>query len=117
MAQQGSKPYTGPTVEEMIATHSLADNIIKYHNNPDSDSILDRDELATLLRFVNHPEDSDQILKDSGVTELADGTKYHRSLVNYVVLKHKDAPVLTEDEIEKLKTWFNSGAADEVLNL
>jgi len=116
MAQQASKPYTGPSVSEMIANHSLADNIIKYHNNPDSDAILDRDELAILLRFVNHPGDRDQILKDAGVTEPADSAKPHVSLAGYIVLRHKDDPLLSEDEMQKLKEWFDSGVSDEVLN-
>lgn len=116
MAQQGLKPYTGPSVQEMIANHTLADNIIKYHNNPDSDAILNRDNLATLLRFVNHPEDRDQILKDKDASGAAEGKDFRGSLTGYIVLKHNDEPVLTDDEIEKLKTWFDSGAADEVLN-
>lgn len=116
MAQQGSKPYTGPSVSEMIANHTLADNIIKYHNNPDSDAILDRDEFATLLRCVNHPEDRDQILKDAGVTEPTDSTKSQVSLADYIVLRHKDDPVLSEDEMQKLKEWFDSGVSDEILN-
>jgi len=114
MAQQASKPYIGPSVSEMIANHSLADNIMKYHNNPDSDAILDRDDLATLSRFVHHPGDRDEILKDAGATEPADSTKYHGSLAVYIVLKHKDNPVLSEDEMQKLRKWFDRGVSAEV---
>ncbi|KAF2127105.1 hypothetical protein P153DRAFT_398475 [Dothidotthia symphoricarpi CBS 119687] len=100
-----SPVYTGPSVPDMIASHSLAENIIKYHNHPESDCILDEDELALLRRFVEHPENRDSILKDEGVaTGIGEGS--HGSLVQHIVSKHGNGNVLTESEIEMLRVWF-----------
>lgn len=62
-----SKPYTGPSVPEMIRDKSLAENIVKYHDHPASDSILDDDNLALLQRFVTDPSRREQILRDEGI--------------------------------------------------
>ena len=64
-----SRAYTGPTVSEMITTHTLAQNIIKYHDHPTSDQILDDSELDLLKCFVNNPDERDQILKDHSLAE------------------------------------------------
>jgi len=115
MAQQESKPYTGPSVDEMIANHTLGDNIIKYHDSTGNE-ILDQHNLRTLSRFVNHPEDRGEILKDAGISDSQDSKEFRGNLADYVVLKHKYTPVLRDDEMVKLKEWFNSGAVEEVLD-
>jgi hypothetical protein len=58
-----AKPYTGPSVPDMIRDKTLAENIITYHNHPTSDSILDDDNLNMLRRFVEDPSKREQILR------------------------------------------------------
>jgi len=111
MAQQESKPYTGPSVKEMVANRTLGDNIIKYHH-PTGNEIMDQDNLRKLSRFVNHPEDRDEILKDAGIIDSQDGKGC--DLADYIILKHKDGPLLRDDEMVKLKEWFGSGAVEGV---
>ncbi|UPX19461.1 uncharacterized protein EKO05_0009721 [Ascochyta rabiei] len=52
--------YTGPSVSDMIGNKTLAENIIKYHDHPTSDSILDDDNLNLLQRFVEDPRSAGQ---------------------------------------------------------
>jgi hypothetical protein len=97
-------PYTGPSVPEMIANHSLAENIIKYDSHSTGNSIMDDSELAILRRFVEHPGDRDDILKDEGIEDKDGGGL--RSLAGYIVMKHGKGDLLNEIEIERLRDWF-----------
>jgi len=100
-----SPPYTGPSVPEMVATHTLAENIIKYDDAATGNSILDEENLALLRRFVENPPDRDAILKDEGIED-GEGTGL-QSLAGYMVLKHgKGDNMLDEREIEMLREWF-----------
>lgn len=116
-----SAPWTGPSVKDMIASHTLAENIIKYHHEPCP--VFDSSELVLLRRFVNEPSSRDQILRDCNMVdveggELGNGASRHGSLAGYIVARHRpDAtqgpePAMTAHEIEVLKKWFESGAAD-----
>lgn len=111
--------YTGPPVKDMIASHSLAENIIKYHDEPCP--ILDPSELVLLRRFVNEPSSRDQILRDCDMVDeeqLGSGASKYGSLAGYIVARHRPEATsgpglaMTEEEIKTLRTWFDSGAAD-----
>jgi hypothetical protein len=102
--------YSGPSVHDMISTHTLAENIIKY-----GPQILDDDNMALLKRFVMDPDSREQILTDIHIEDVDGVTgQYHGSLAGFIVMRHKTEvgetvePVLTNDEIETLKEWFRS---------
>lgn len=102
--------YSGPSVHDMISTHTLAENIIKYNSQ-----ILDDDNMALLKRFVNDPDSRDQILSDIHIEDVDGVTgSYHGSLAGFIIMKHKSEvgetvePILTNEEIERLKEWFDS---------
>lgn len=114
-----STEWTGPSVKDMLASHTLAENVIKYHNAPCP--VFGPSELVLLRRFVNEPSSRDQILRDCNMVddgEIGSGASKHGSLAGYIVARHGlDATsgpeaAITEEEIHVLKTWFDSGAAD-----
>ena len=117
-ARSDDRPYTGPSVSDMIRTHTLAANIMKYHSHPGSSAILDDYNLGLLEKFVNNPDQRDQILKEADLTQVEDiRDQYEGSLSGYVILKHTNEvgesvqPVLTEEEIKELKEWFAKGGS------
>lgn len=102
--------YSGPSVHDMISTHTLAENIIKYGSQ-----ILDDENMALLKCFVNDPDSREQILTDIHIEDVDGVTgQYHGSLAGFIVMRHKSEvgetvePVLTNDEIETLKEWFRT---------
>lgn len=102
--------YSGPSVHDMISTHTLAENVIKYNTQ-----LLDEDNMALLKRFVNDPDSRDQILSEIHIEDVDGVTgQYHGSLAGFIIMKHKSEvgetvePVLTDGEIERLKEWFDS---------
>lgn len=105
-----SKPYTGPSVRDMIRTKTLAENIIKYHDHPTSDSILDDSNLNLLQRFVENPSKRDQILKDEGIDPNESLHGKQTGLAAYVVWGHgredMNGGVLKEGDLQMLRGWF-----------
>ncbi|KAI8936884.1 hypothetical protein NX059_006120 [Plenodomus lindquistii] len=104
-------PYTGPSVPEMLATHTLARNIIGYYDHPTSDRILDDTEMNLLYRFVAKPtlETRNAILTEQGIDgSAAEMPKGDQSLVAYLIFEHGEGRqgMLNEGEIELLKGWF-----------
>jgi hypothetical protein len=110
-----SNVYTGPSVPEMLANHTLAQEIIARHNDPCP--ILDDDELSLLQQFIAKPSEARSILANRAVADdsgdsSSDNTKNSGSLVAYVMSKHETDNVgLTDDEIVMLREWFESGGA------
>ncbi|KAH6637708.1 hypothetical protein C7974DRAFT_411176 [Boeremia exigua] len=108
-----SKPYTGPDVPTMLQTKTLAENVIKYHDHPTSDSILDDHELGLLKRFVEDPTRRAEILREEGVDPEAAWESRQTGLVAYVVWAHgreeRDGGVLKEEDFELLRGWFAGG--------
>jgi hypothetical protein len=109
--------YTGPSVETMLSSKTLATNIIKYHNHPTSDSILDNSNLSILESFVRDPSQRTQILAQEGidVNEPLEGKQV--GLAAYAVWAHgrdeaEGGNVLKEEDMELLRRWFESGKRD-----
>lgn len=109
--------YTGPMPSEMIRLHTLAAEIIGRHN--DACPILDPSELTLLRRFCADPSAKEAILRDRDMLDDAGdwpGQKAqskHGSLAGFAVARHgTETPALEDREIEMLKEWFGSGAAD-----
>lgn len=108
-----SKSYTGPSVPDMIHNKTLAENIVKFHNHPASDSILDDDNLDLLQRFVKDPAKREQILKDEGVDPNGSLEGQHLGLAAYAIWAHGrddlDGGLLKESDIKLLREWFEDG--------
>lgn len=121
MAPVEGAPWTGPSPRDMITSHTLAEEIINRHD--DACPVLGPSELVLLQRFVNNPATRNEILRDCNMEDDEGdhpgmkAQRDHGSLAGFVVAKHTDdgthGPALTEDEIEKLRVWFSSGAADD----
>lgn len=112
-----AKPYTGPSVPDMIRDKTLAENIITYHNHPTSDSILDDDNLKMLRRFVEDPSKREQILSDEGIDPDESLKGKQASLAAYAVWAHGrediDGGILKEQDVEMLRSWFEKGRGGE----
>lgn len=109
--------YTGPSVQTMLSSKTLATNIIRYHAHPTSDSILDDSNLSILESFVRDPRQRTQILAQEGidVNEPLEGKQV--SLAAYAVWAHgrgeaEGGSVLKEEDVELLRRWFESGKRD-----
>ena len=112
--------YKGPSAATMIKFHSLAAETMSRHN--DSCPIFDASALALLRRFCIDPSNKDAILRDRDMVDEpgdAPGTRANAkwgSLAGYAIARHgTENPVLEEREIEALRKWFESGAADAVV--
>jgi hypothetical protein len=107
--------YTGPSVPEMVASHTLAKEIITRHN--DECPILDDNEIALLQQFIVHPDQAQSILAARGLADEPGDEPDAKvwasgSLVAAVMKRHgTDKPFLTDDEIVALREWFESGEA------
>lgn len=104
-----SDDYTGPSVKEMLATHTLAKEIIARHNDPCP--IFDDENIAFLGEFVADPTAAQSLLEARGLTD-EEKVRNSRSLVAHVVARHgTENPALTDEELATLKQWFESGGA------
>jgi hypothetical protein len=99
------------------SSHTLAAEIIARHN--DACPIFDSRELELLRRFCADPSAKEAVLRDRDMLdEPGDwpGKKaqsVHGSLAGFAIAKHgTETPALEEREIEMLRKWFESGAAD-----
>lgn len=105
-----TKTYIGPSVPDMIRDKSLAENIMKFHNHPTSDSILDNDNLYLLQRFVEDPSKREQILRDEGIDPNESLKGKQASLAAYAVWAHGRADMnggmLKDEDLELLRLWF-----------
>ena len=125
MAPVAGAPWTGPSAKDMIASHTLAQEVMTRHDDPCP--VFDGPSLALLQRFVNNPAGSAQILQDHDMLDQP-GEKpgaaaiKKGNLVGYVIARHLDAtaqdeaaqePVLLTSEIVALRSWFEDGKADE----
>jgi hypothetical protein len=116
-----SAKWTGPSVKEMVAGHTLAKEIISRHNDPCP--VFDASELAILRRFVADPTQAAAILREAGMADAegeALGTAAMRkgSLAGCIAAAHgSDKPKLTDDEIRALKQWFDNGGGKTATEL
>jgi hypothetical protein len=113
--------YTGSSPGEMIRSHTLAAETIARHH--DACPIFDARELTLLRRFCADLAAKEAILRDRDMLdELGDwpgknAQSKHGSLAGFVVARHgSETPALEEGEIEMLREWFESGAADARIN-
>jgi hypothetical protein len=110
---QRNTSWTGPSTKEMIATHTLAKEIIARHNDPCP--VFDYSEILRLRRFVQDPSHAGSLLKEFGLQD-AEGDKpgtaaqTKGSLAGYITATYgTDKSALTEDEVNILKEWFANG--------
>lgn len=84
--------YTGPSVREMLDTHTLGKEIMaRADAGDDAQAILDDSELALLKRYVTAPESKIDILKELGVVDtdgkvIIEKTRGDMSLVTYIMV-------------------------------
>jgi hypothetical protein len=114
MAQRNTKNiWSGPSTKEMIATHTLAKEIIARHNDPCP--VFDDSEILKLRRFVQDPSQAGNLLQEFGLqdaegNEVGTAARTKGSLAGYIVATYgTDLSVLTEDEVSALKEWFANG--------
>ena len=105
--------YTGPSVKEMLATHSLTNEIIARHNDPCP--ILGPSELILLHRYVDNPSQRLEILRGVGMLDAegeapgSSARRDHGSLVGYTLAND----YFREEDVSELKKWFDEGHADQ----
>ncbi|OAL24139.1 hypothetical protein AYO20_10751 [Fonsecaea nubica] len=110
---QPATGYTGPPAHIMIKEHILTDEIIKRHNDPES--ILGGPELILLNEYVQAPDHRLDILREHDMLD-AEGARTgsraqeaHHSIVGWAMAND----YFNEEDIAKLKGWFDAGNADE----
>lgn len=110
---QTQTPYTGPSAGEMIAKHTLAEEIISRAN--DASPVLDTNEIALLKQFCAQPtslEHKKKLLETAGMEDQAGDKVGHRaqgkgSLVGYIIAQSiAGKEVLDEGEVDRLRAWF-----------
>lgn len=102
-----SNAYTGPSVREMVATHTLAKEIIARHNDPCP--IFDDQEILRVRRFVQDPSKAPEFLRQID-EELKGSENEGGSLARHIIATYgTERSALTEDEVQELKTWFDNG--------
>ncbi|ETN38155.1 uncharacterized protein HMPREF1541_07779 [Cyphellophora europaea CBS 101466] len=119
MAPVPGAPWTGPSTADMLATHTLAHNVITRHDDPCP--VFDGAELAFLQAYLANPTPAagSRLLKEHGMVdhegeEVGSGVKRQGSLVGHVVLREIGSEVVLQDsEKEALRAWFDDGKADE----
>ena len=108
-----STDYTGPPARDMIASHSLTDEIISRHNDPCP--ILGPSELILLTSYVHAPVQRLDILQANDMLDVEGnrpGSRAHEahgSLIGYALATE----YFNEQDITKLKDWFDEGHADQ----
>ncbi|KAK3352447.1 hypothetical protein B0T25DRAFT_542018 [Lasiosphaeria hispida] len=108
-----SNTYTGPSVREMISSHTLAREVIARHD--DACPIFDDDSILDLRRFARDPAQARDILRERGLLdgegeELGAGANAHGSLSGLILATWgTDRSVLTERELGELRAWFAGG--------
>lgn len=108
-------PYTGPSVRDMIQSHTLADQIIHRHYMPQDETILDQSELDLLQRWARNPtaEERIAIMQENGIQDdqggrVGDKAASQGSLVGFCIVRStEDNPPLNNAELERLKRWFD----------
>ena len=100
--------YSGPSVREMLETHTLASEIIARANDPNP--ILDEHELTRLRRYCTGASSPDDILAEieaeypttERVKQPGNG-----SLVGFIVAQAAAGKgILSEQEVKQLEKWF-----------
>ena len=108
-----SNEWTGPSVREMVASHTLAKEIIERHNDPCP--VLDDSCIHELRQFVNDPSRAQELLReldflDSPGVKPGETVSSKGSLTGYIMATYgTDKSALTDEEILMLKEWFENG--------
>lgn len=119
MAPVPGAPYTGPSVGEMLRSHTLAHEVIARHEDPCP--IFDGAELAYLQDYIMDPSAANgaQLLEkhrvpDEAHGETGAGTSREGSLVGYIISREVQGDILL-DEAEKaaLRKWYADGKAED----
>ncbi|CAK7271983.1 hypothetical protein SEPCBS119000_004886 [Sporothrix epigloea] len=116
MASTDETPYAGPTARDMIASHTLAAEIIARHGSG-SQAIFDDDNINQLRAFVTDPAATRAALlskldatEDDDVAALTAKVAGSHSLVDYAVItRGTPKEALTDAEMDTLRAWFASG--------
>ena len=106
-----SSEYTGPSVPEMIKTHTLAKEIMARHGDPCP--ILDDQEILKLRGFVRDPAAAvaqTEQTEQHGANNISNESG--GSLVAHIVRgwgSTEGETLLTEQEVRDLREWFANG--------
>lgn len=131
MSPDPNAPWTGPAAKDMLATHTLAQEIINRHDDPCP--VLGGSELELLRDYVMDasPAHALELLKDRGMIDeegdrLGLRAQGKNSLIGYCIVRNLDVErrgdaakgpgfgtALNSEEIDLLRDWFRKGAAEE----
>ncbi len=108
-----SNEWTGPSVREMVASHTLAKEIIARHNDPCP--VFDDSSILELRQFVDDPSRAQELLRGMAVldppgVEPGETASSKGSLTGFIMATYgTDKSALTDEEILMLKEWFGNG--------
>ncbi|EPE10825.1 hypothetical protein F503_05920 [Ophiostoma piceae UAMH 11346] len=110
-----SEPYTGPSAREMIASGTLAKEVMVRHGS--SQAIFDDANIAELRQFVQDPAATRAALygtADPGDSDVQAMIKKTSSggctLVQYATAVHgTEQAALSDDDVVALRAWFANG--------
>jgi len=101
-----SDDWTGPTVRQMVDTHTLAKEVIDRHNDPCP--VFDDKAILQLRRFVQDPAQVEKLIQE---LDSADGGAWRSGGLTALIMTTwgTDKSYLTQDEVVSLKEWFANG--------
>ncbi len=114
MSQQNtSGKWQGPSVQEMVATHTLAKEIMDRHKQ--AYPVFDDERILELRGFVQDPTSAKAFLRDHDMEDQSENTpgavaSQKRSLTGRIMATWgSDKSLLSADEVGALKKWFDGG--------
>lgn len=107
-----TEQYSGPTVREMLDSHTFAKEVISRSKGPESQRIFDDKQLDLLRRWCTDPASAEKILAEENITDAPGerpGTKAIEkgSLVGMVIANSiAGSDIITNEEFHTLQEWF-----------
>ena len=107
-----TEAYSGPSVREMLKSHTFGKEVISRAKGPESQRIFDDEQLDLLRRWCADPTSAEKILAEEDVAD-APGDKpgaraiEKGSLVGMLIANSiAGNDLVTKEEFEMLQEWF-----------
>lgn len=107
-----TEPYSGPSVREMLESHTFAKEVITRANGPESQRIFDDERLTLLRRWCVEPEAAGKLLAEEDLVDAPGdkpGTKAIEkgSLIGMLMANSiAGTDLITKEEFKMLQDWF-----------